>query len=250
MRKSWRLVSLPLVAALVVLGGWLLAGCGGQATTTTQAPTTTVAQSTTSLSQATTTLPETTTLAETTTSGEESTTSTTVAVIIPSVASTKYEDKKLGFSVVRPKSTLVATQGFEGFLPLTQTPVVAFTLPEELFAGTNLGEAGVYVGASSSAEATSKWNVPVADSAETSVGMVEINGVTFAVFTSVEPAAGNIYEERVYRTLHAGICFEVVELLHSGNIANYPPSIKEFDRAKFEGYLEAMMRTFAFTTTG
>ena len=245
-------MSLPLVAAVIVLGGWLLAGCGGaQQTTTTQAPTTTVAQTTTSLPQPTTTFLQTTTSSEApTTSSEAPPTRTTLGEIIPGVALTHYEDKKFGFSLVRPESTLVVTHGFEGFLPLTQTPVVAFTLPEKLFAGTNLGEAGVYIGASSSAVATSKWNVPVADSAEVLVGTVEIRGVTFVVFTSEEPAAGNIYEERVYRTLHAGTCFEVVELLHSGNIDNYPPNIKPFDRAKFAGYLEAMVRTFAFTTSG
>lgn len=80
--------------------------------------------------------------------------------IIPGVASVPYEDRQLGFLLYRPENSSVLTQGFEGFLPLTQAPVVAITLPVELFEGTNLIEAGVYIGASSSPAVVSKWTSP------------------------------------------------------------------------------------------
>jgi hypothetical protein len=241
MRARWNLVSAALVAGVM-----LASACGGaQPATTTEAPTTTV-QSTTTASETTTSAAPTTTSVAPTTTSSTGVTTTTLAEIIPGVTSALYENKELGFSLARPASTLVVAQGFEGFLPLTQTPVVALTLPEQLFAGTNLTEAGVYVGASSAAGVTSNWNVPVADSGESAAGTAEINGLTFAVFNSEEGAAGNIYLEKVYRTLHGGTCLEIVELLHSGEIGNYPPDVKEFDRAKFEGYLEAMVHTLTF----
>jgi hypothetical protein len=184
--------------------------------------------------------------ATTTTSSAAPSTTTTVPEIIPGVASVLYEDTQYGFSLYRPESSAIHTQDFEGYLPLTQTPVVAIVLPAALFEGTNLGEAGVYVGASSSPAVTSSWNLPSAENGEISAGTVTLGGVSFAVFTSTGAAAGNIYEERIYRALRDGVCLEIVELLHSSNIGNYDPgTVVEFDKAKFQGYLEAIVRTFS-----
>ncbi len=178
-----------------------------------------------------------------------STTTTAIPEIIPGEASVLYKDMQFGFQLARPTSSTVDTQGFEAYLPLTQAPVVAITLPKELFKGTNLGEAGVYIGASSSPAITSKWNLPSAESGEVAAGTVEVNGISFAVFASKEAAAGNIYEERVYRALHGDTCFEIVELLHSTNIGNYDPgTVVEFDKARFQGYLEAIVQTFFFVS--
>ena len=139
------------------------------------------------------------------------------------------------------------TKGFEAFLPLTQAPAVAIILPQSLFKGTNLAGAGVYIGASSSPAVTSKWSVPAAGSLEVAQGTTTINGVTFAIFTSSEGAAGNIYEERIYRALYKGTCFELTELLHSLEIGNFTPgSVIQFDRVKFGGYLEAIVDTITF----
>jgi hypothetical protein len=173
-------------------------------------------------------------------------TTTTIPEIIAGVASVLYEDQRFGFSLYRPESSTLATQGFEGYLPLTQTPVVAIALPKDLFEGTNLFEAGVYIGANSSPSMASTWDLPSADFGEVAAGAKEVNGISFAVFTSTDAAAGNIYEETVCRTLRDGVCFEIVELLHSGNIGNFNPDIVEFDRARFQGYLDAILGTFTF----
>ncbi len=226
MRKRSVVLVVVGIVALGFVAGVALASCGGSAT-----PTTSTAGPTTSQQSGTTLAPSTTTLAD----------------ILPAVSTVRYENQKFGFSMGRPASSPVETQGFEAYLPLTQTSVVGFTLTPEIFQGTNLLDAGVYVGASSDATVVEKWNQPVADSGEKSAGTVEINGVSFAVFTSDEAAAGNIYEAKIYRTLHDGTCFEIVELLHSGNIGNYDEgTVVEFDKAEMEGYLEAMVKTFAF----
>jgi hypothetical protein len=138
-------------------------------------------------------------------------------------------------------------KGFEGYLPLTKTPLVAVMLPPALFKKTNLVEAGVYVGVSSAPAATAKWKVPVSGSGEVAKGTTAVNGVTFAIFTSSEGAAGSVYEERTYRTVHKGVCFEITELLHSAQLGNYTPgSVVQFDKVKFGGYLEAIVDSFTF----
>jgi hypothetical protein len=215
--RKWVLASAAIVAALV-----LMSRCTSATT-----------PSSTAVDLPRTTLPQ-------------STTTTTVPEIIPGVASVRYDNSQLGFSLFRPETSTVETQGFEAYLPLTQTPVAAMALPKDLFKGTNLMEAGVYIGASSSPAMATKWNLPSADSTEVPAGALVISGVSFAAFTSTEAAAGNVYEEKVYRVLRDDTCFEIVELLHSGNIDNYPAGVVEFDKGTFQGYLAAIVRTFSF----
>lgn len=160
----------------------------------------------------------------------------------------RYANSKYKFSLYRPKTSTLKTQGFGSFLPLTKAPVAAIVLPQSLFKGTNLIEAGVYIGASTSLAVVPKWDVPVAGSTEVSAGTTAINGVSFAIFTSTGNAAGNVYEEKVYRTLSHNFCLEVVELLHYGDLANYSPgSVVQFDKVKLQGYLEAMVDTLTLT---
>jgi hypothetical protein len=232
MRKCWTLASAIVVVNLVLLSA-CQAGQSppGSATTTTPS----IAPAATSTQGPTTTV-------------SPSSTTATISEIIPGAASVGYENKQFGFSLYRPQNSAVETQGFGAYLPLTQAPVVAITLPMELFEGTNLIEAGVYIGASSSPAKVSKWNLPSAETAEVPAGTIEVNGTSFAVFTSTGAGAGNIYEERVYRALHDDTCLEIVELLHSGNIGNYEPGVVEFDRGKFQRYLEAIVQTFSFVS--
>ncbi|MCL5733990.1 MAG: hypothetical protein M1274_00130 [Actinobacteria bacterium] len=209
-----------------------LAACGDSGIPTTTAGGPTTSSGPTTSEQNGTSLPSTT---------------TTLGQILPGVDTVRYEDEKLGFSIGRPASSPVLTKGFEQYLPLTQTPVIGFTLTPELFQGTNLIDAGVYIGASADKAIVDKWDQPVADSGEESVAKTKINGLEFAVFTSTGAAAGNIYDQKVYRVVNDGTCFEIVELLHSGNIANYEKGkAVEFDKAEFQGYLEAMVQTFSF----
>ena len=258
-----RRLEVRIVPGVIVVAGLLfLSACGGggsssttaSASTSTSLAVSTSAQSSTSsttVPSSTTTAPSTsaTTPSSTTSSSisSSSTTTRTLPQIIPGVSTVGYVNSKYGFSLERPKDTTLQTKGFEGFLPLTQTPVVAIVLPQSLFKGTNLVEASVNIGASSAPAVTAKWNVPVAGSMEVADGTTTISGATFAIFTSSEGAAGNTYEERIYRTLHKGVCFELTELLHSGDLGAYPPgSVVQFDKVKFGGYLEAIVDTFTF----
>ena len=231
MKRRLVIASMIIVVALLFVSSSL--GCGSAATTTT------LAVSTTATTASTTTQAPTTTEAVTTTEGAA------LPEIIPGVRTVLYEDTQLGISLHRPEDTTIEKTGFEQFLPLTQAAAVAFVLPKALFKGTNLLEAGAYIGQKATADVPAPWADPY--EGETAAGTTSINGVSWATFTSSEGAAGNIYDERVYRTAHNGTCYEIAELLHSAEIGNYDPgTVTEFDKTQFEGYLEAIARSFTF----
>ena len=62
-----------------------------------------------------------------------------------------YTNTQLAFSLQYPKAYESNAADHSGYLPVTQTSVIAVTLPTTMFTGTNLGEAGVFVGANSRA---------------------------------------------------------------------------------------------------
>ena len=181
-----------------------------------------------------------------------STTATTTAAnlpdIIPGTPSVMYQDPQYGFSIYYPSTTVLKTTGFDGFLPVAKTPVIAFSLDTNLFSGTNLVEAGVYIGATTSPSIVASCIGVRSSSGETQASSTAvIGGTTFAVFDSTGAGAGNIYQEKAFRTVNQGTCFEIVEMLHSGQLANYPAGkATAFDEARFSGILDAMVNTFAF----
>lgn len=170
------------------------------------------------------------------------------ADIFPDVASIQYTNTAEGFSMYRPATTESKTTSFESYLPLTQTPVVAFTIPNTMFEKTNLGEAGIYVGATTTPLITSLCMIPDASQGEVASSTRTINDVSFDVFTSNDAGAGNYYDRTALRTMYNGTCYEIVEMLHSAQIGNFPAgTVTPFDRNEFIGYLDAMVNTFAFT---
>ena len=172
--------------------------------------------------------------------------------IIPDVPSVVYQNSTYHFSVAYPAtgSILTGTDGnFAGFLPLTATPVIAFTLPASLFEGTNLGTAGVYIGATTSPVVVATCTSASKSMDETAASSTTYGGATYNIFTSTGVGAGNIYDEKTFRTLRGGVCFEIVEMLHSGQIGNYTPgTTKEYDKPTFAGYLDGIVKTFMFVT--
>ena len=170
-------------------------------------------------------------------------------VIIAGAPSVQYKSDQLEFSFWYPEGSSAKTDNFEGYLSVTKTPIVAVTLAPSLFQGTNLREAGVFIGASSSPAVVGVCAAASADTGEHVAGSVDVGMTTFSVFTSTDAGAGNFYDARTYRTIHNGTCFEIVEMLHSSNINNYTPgTVQPFDLTKFSSTLEAIMNTFVFNT--
>jgi hypothetical protein len=172
-------------------------------------------------------------------------TSTPIADIIPGVPNQTYTNADLGFSIEYPATASTTGNFSSGYLPVTQTPVIAFEVPQSMFQGTNLVEAGVYVGATSTDIGVANCTIPSEDNDETATSSVVIGGQQFAVFTSSGVGAGNLYQQKTYRTVQNGNCLEFTELLHSGNIQNYPTgSVTQFDQAEFSDILNGIVQTF------
>lgn len=178
-------------------------------------------------------------------------TSTTLADIIPGITNQIYTDPHLSFSIEYP-STAISTSSFSaGYLPLTQTPRIAFELPNSMFQGTNLVEAGVYVGATTTPSVLTNCWSPSEQSNETQTGSTTIDGQDFGVFISTGAGAGNLYQQKAYRTIQSGWCLEIVELLHSGNIGNYPAgTVTQFDQAEYSGILDRIVQSYISIPTG
>ena len=98
---------------------------------------------------------------------------------------------------------------------------------------TNLSEAYFLVGSSTDPQAVSTCTEPASLAApETVVGTVDVNGVVFTKTEAVGAAAGNMYEQIFYRTVHENTCYEITYFIHSTNIGNYTPgTVNEFDHA-------------------
>jgi hypothetical protein len=178
-------------------------------------------------------------------------TSPIVADIIAGVPNTIYANTQFGFTLQYPSVATSSNVDYGGYLPLTQTSIASFTLPRSMFAGTNLGEAGVYVGSTSTPSIVSQCLQASKENGETLVGTSTINGVDFMEATSTGVGAGNIYEETVYRRLAGNACLEITELLHSGNIDNYPSgAVVQFDKATYQGILDAIVHTYQSVAIG
>ena len=174
---------------------------------------------------------------------------TTTSTIIPGVADETYTNSHLSFSIKYPATATSSAFDFSGYLQRTGTPVVSFVLPKEQ--GTNLSEAGVYIGATTTPSAMQSCENEVQQNGEVAVGTTTINGQDFATFTSSDAGAGNFYESTSLRTYQNGSCFEIVELIHSTNIGNYTPgTVVAFDHAKYQGFLEAIVATYYPIPTG
>lgn len=171
----------------------------------------------------------------------------TIIHIVPDVVSVGYRNAEFGFSIKYPETATSSDVNLESYLPLTQTPIVSFVLPRDMFAGTNLRDAGVYIGATSTPKLVASCGTSSPETGETAEGTTTIDGATFSIFKSAGAGAGNFYETKVYRTVRGEMCFEIAELLHSTDVGNYPEgTVVEFDKTEFQGYLGAMLQTFRF----
>ena len=159
-----------------------------------------------------------------------------------------FMDPDYNFSLMRPELASIVSDVSDGYLPYTHSPVAGFELSSDLFQGTNLSQAGVYIGVTASSTMLDGCTKPSTEVLEKATGTATFKGVTWNVFTSNDAAAGNLYDSKTYRTVHNGQCYEITELLHSGNIGNFPPgTVVQFDHDKFSNILESIAQTFSFT---
>lgn len=157
------------------------------------------------------------------------------------------------FDYINPQRTITLRYSDE-FAPTTYMPagefkgaptlVLEFIRPEFYGPTTNLSESYFLFSAMDDTETVDTCTQPLPQ-LETITGQKTINGYTFTQSEAIGVAAGNIYDQVIYRTISTTVCYEVVFYIHSGNIGNYTPgTVVEFDRAKLLQKFEQILSTF------
>ena len=164
-------------------------------------------------------------------------------------ATALYSNPQYGFSLRYPASaTIAAGDQADGELDLAGTTAVVVKLDPVLFKGSNLGEASVAVGISDDPSTVAACTAGTPAQGEKPEGAVTLSGVEFSRFSFEDAGAGNRYASTSLRAVRDNRCYEIVEFLHWSEIENYPAgAVKAFDRAKIEGALRAITRSFALT---
>ena len=122
---------------------------------------------------------------------------------------------------------------------------LAFIDPAFYSPRTNLIEAYLVLAATSDPAIVASCTQPSTQVAETVTGQVKVNNYTFTRSEFSGAAAGNRYDQTAYRTVWNNNCIELVFLIHSANIANYPAgTVVEFDRATLLNKFEAILGSF------
>jgi hypothetical protein len=160
----------------------------------------------------------------------------------------RYNDPGFGFIVQHPPSAKTLRHNFDQYLPVTKAPVVGFVLAKRPYQGTNLADAGVYIGASRDLAKLAACLAPSPDNGEQAAGHATIGGADFVVFTSSDAGMGNFYQSRILRGVHDGACYEIAEVTHSLNIGNFTAgTVNEFNATRVSAALDKIAASFAFT---
>lgn len=141
------------------------------------------------------------------------------------------------------------------FAPASLQGAPMYRIPPELtlqyidtqsYTDTNLIEAYLLFGSSTDSQVVATCTEPVVlDAAETVVGEVTFNRVTFTKTESSGVGAGNVYEQTHYRAARNDTCFEFTYFIHYGNIGNYDPStVTEFNREALLQSFDEVLSTF------
>jgi hypothetical protein len=143
----------------------------------------------------------------------------------------QYTNSATGFSLTYPDffAPVHTVSGNYKFAPGLTLGVV----DSPFYENTNLSEAYVFVGSSSDAQMVATCIEPnqTGGAPEQLVGNEVFNGYTFVHSTSEGVAAGNSYQQEIYRMTRSRVCYEVILYLHSTNVGNYPDgTVTEFDR--------------------
>ena len=137
-------------------------------------------------------------------------------------------------------TTYIPAGEFKG----TPTLVLEFIRPDFYSPATNLVEAYFLFSEIRDREMVDTCTQPLPH-LETVSGQKTVNGINFTQSRAVGVAAGNIYDQEIYRTVYDSICYEAVFYMHSGNIGNYTPgTVEEFDRAALLQKFEQILSTF------
>jgi membrane-bound inhibitor of C-type lysozyme len=174
--------------------------------------------------------------------------------VVVSDSTSSYTDASRTFSFSYP-SSLTLSGGDMGYTPswmynaTTSGMLLAkVTLPGSTQPNTDLADSRFTVGVSSDPSAVATCLMANSGEQPGSPASVDLNGTTYAVFTSNDAAVGNRYDTTSYRALRGDQCYAIGYTIHSLAIENFPSErhIAPFDRAKVQTVLESIVRSVHF----
>lgn len=159
-----------------------------------------------------------------------------------------YVDPRFGFTLQYPRTATINKSDFRP--QMTAALDVSFNLtlpPAMLQPTTNLEEAAVFIGVSADPAVVSMCKSAIPSRGEKASGLTTIAGEPFARFTVFDGAAGSMGESTIYRTVHAGACYELTEFLYYYDLGAFAPgTVQPFEEAKVKAVLGAITHSFAF----
>ena len=127
----------------------------------------------------------------------------------------------------------------------SEPEIVLAYIDTQAYTDTNLSEAYFMFSSSDNPSIVQNCTQPVSlGGLEEVLGTVDINGVTFVHSEGSGAAAGNFYEQVMYRSELLGRCYEAVYVIHSVSTGAFLPTvIAEYDRAALIQKFEAIVST-------
>jgi hypothetical protein len=170
-------------------------------------------------------------------------------VIVPAGKTTEqlaYADEANGFSL--SYSDYFAEGQWPPVFDTTgENPVLGLIFTgSEYFHNTNLNEAALVVSARAATSDEQDCSLPTAPGGVVSTDHVTVNDVTFSRVEYQDAGAGNFYDVVVHTVRHGPNCYAISFYFHSGNIANYPPGISEFDHQAVLNLMRDVLSSFRF----
>ncbi len=149
-----------------------------------------------------------------------------------------YTDTAGKYRISYPNGYVAEQYVYQALGPERTINGTRFIVPPSITSGTNLSQDS-YISVEPLAGAINSCSAQIYLGANaTHEGFVDVGAHRYSVASSMEAAAGNRYEERVYATPVDGGCIAVRYFIHYGAIENYPKgAVNNFDR-------QALLRQF------
>lgn len=170
------------------------------------------------------------------------------AKLLDTVQTTQATYEGNGISVKYP-TTLSTESGTGMGGGNLDTSLIKFMVPAEIVAseGTNFNEAYLLI-TSSNATTSVKNCLNYADLGQANKPVAtSFNNIAFSRLDTQDAAAGNLYNTQLYRAVNNNSCYELALVIHTGNIHNYDPPVKEFDATQAPQILSPIISSVTFT---
>lgn len=160
----------------------------------------------------------------------------------PEAKTQTYQNQSLGFTFKYPVELKETNFPYNNLT----NKVIQVGLNKDTYPKTNFNDAAFTV-SYQTAKDLAQCLAFVRNESGTFKNTEVINGKTFYTLSGTGAGAGNLYEDRTYRTFKDGECFELMETIHTSNIGNYPAgTVTEINKNPIWDKLDQTLKSFQF----